>query len=129
MQETAKINKQSPPVLTRTQLIVLALIFDNALITLSREFPLFAWQGKLNEATNGYVQFFGLDQSYTVFAPPPEYNLHFFAIVTRQSGLMEIWQYPRMDDLTLVDKLVKERYRKFLNDNLSLQALREHLAP
>jgi hypothetical protein len=127
MPQAAKKANNEPPVFTRGKLIVLSLIFLYIVILLSREFPFFKWQQEIKEATNNYVLFVGLDQSYTVFAPPPEFNLHFFAIVTRRSGLMEIWQYPRMDNLSLWDKLFKERYRKFLNDNLSLGALRSHL--
>jgi len=126
MQQSAKSANERPLVSTRTKLFVLCAIFAHILIILSREFPIFKWQGNLNQATNSYVLFLGLDQSYTVFAPPPEFNLHFFAVVTRQSGLMEIWQYPRMDDLSLVDKLFKERYRKFLNDNLAADLLSSH---
>ncbi|MGD9684947.1 MAG: hypothetical protein AB7W16_27590 [Candidatus Obscuribacterales bacterium] len=68
----------------------------------------------------GYFLFFGLEQRYNVFAPTPRRtNLNVIAQVTYQDGSTRIFDFPRMDRLSLLEKLRKERWRKFLNDNIA----------
>ena len=62
----------------------------------------------------------GFDQDYSMFAPKPrDDNLHLLAIVMHKDGAAEIWRYPRMEELDLLTRMQKERYRKFGHDNIA----------
>ncbi len=66
-----------------------------------------------------YFLFFGLEQDFSVFAPSPiQANVNFVATVTYKDGTSKIYQFPRLARIGLVEKLSKERWRKFLDDNL-----------
>src|SRR5262249_24416916 len=65
-----------------------------------------------------YFLFTGLAQDYGVFAPSPrQSNVHLMATVIFADGSMRLYPFPRIDRLPLTEKLTKERYRKFLEDN------------
>lgn len=67
-----------------------------------------------------YILFLGIDQDWRVFAPKPrDTNLHLVAVVTRQDGTLELWEYPRMERMNFVDRLYRERFRKYAHDNVA----------
>lgn len=65
--------------------------------------------------TSNYLTRTGIWQYWDMFAPNPA-NVDFWwdAIVTYQSGKIEVVPYPRMKALPLFEKYFKERYRKYL---------------
>jgi hypothetical protein len=96
---------------------------DNPLIPLCRNLvqPYFLWSG--------------LFQSWDMFAPVPKgVNTHIEATMLYKDGSRTTWTYPRMEQMSLTEKLFKERYRKFADnfqrdelDELRLDAAR-HIA-
>lgn len=71
-------------------------------------------------ALKGYLVFMGLGQTYAVFAPSPrELNVHLGAVITYQDGTAKRWDYPRVNRLSQLERIPKERYRKFGCDNLA----------
>ena len=72
----------------------------------------------LNYFFHNYYFFLGLDQDFGVFAPVPRNsNPHLVAIVRYKDGTTRIWNSPRMERLGFLEKIPKERYRKFFDDN------------
>jgi len=70
-----------------------------------------------------YMAWSGLFQKWDMFAPNPSMlNNYMTADITYADGHTATWSFPRMEELGLVQKYVKERYRKFANDNLRLDA-------
>lgn len=64
-----------------------------------------------------YIEFCGLKQNWTVFAPtPPQSNRYMTARVVFDDGSSTTWEFPRMEKMGLVDKMVNERFRKWAND-------------
>lgn len=61
-----------------------------------------------------YFLWAGLFQSWDMFAPVPKgANTYIEATLIYNDGSRSTWMYPRMDRITLLQKLFKERYRKF----------------
>ena len=61
-----------------------------------------------------YFQWSGLFQSWDMFAPVPKgANTYLEATLIYRDGAREMWTYPRMEGLSLEEKLFKERCRKF----------------
>jgi len=68
-----------------------------------------------------YVLFTGLFQKWDMFAPEPSrLNCYVGAQIVYRDGHNSLWTFPRMENLGIVDKYFKERFRKFANDNLRL---------
>lgn len=71
------------------------------------------WKNDVLTATKPVVMFFGLYQNYQVFAPSVRStNAYIDAEVYYPDGRIIMWQYPRMETLGIIDRMVKERYRK-----------------
>lgn len=79
--------------------------------------PLNPVVGILQRPFNKYMWFIGLWQTFAVFAPPRQNNVHLIALITYKDGTTRIYPLPRVDRIPLFDKLRKERFRKFLDDN------------
>lgn len=70
-----------------------------------------------------YMRWIGLFQSWDMFAPnPSNLNNYVGALVKFRDGSSRLWNFPRMENLGYVDRYFKERYRKYANDNLRLDA-------
>lgn len=68
----------------------------------------------------GYYHYIGLDQNFGVFAPAPRnQNPHLVALITYKDGTTKLWMSPRMEQLDLLTRMQKERYRKFFDDNIA----------
>jgi hypothetical protein len=81
--------------------------------------PYWPVQQALAEAWKGYVLFVGLDQDFAMFAPDVRvFNLHIEAVVTYKDGSNRLYVYPRMERLSILNRMIKERYRKFGYDNI-----------
>lgn len=62
----------------------------------------------------------GLWQSYVVFSPNPRpTNLDISAEIRYDDGSVSVWRYPRMDQMSQLERLQKERYRKYGMEHLN----------
>lgn len=72
------------------------------------------------ETFKPYVLMLGLEQDFGMFAPAPRtHNLHIVALITYEDGTTKLWFYPSPDRFNMLDRMGKERYRKFMNDNVA----------
>ena len=62
-----------------------------------------------------YMRWSGLFQSWDMFGPDPvKVNAYVKAVVISRDRHMQVWSFPKMEDLDLGQRFRKERYRKFL---------------
>lgn len=74
---------------------------------------------RLVEPLHKFIAFFNLAQGYGVFAPnPTTKNSHIVGVVFYTDGSSRLYEFPRLDRISMTNKLWKERYRKFLEDNI-----------
>jgi len=58
-----------------------------------------------------------------MFAPDPTtLNTYIEAEVTFRDGSMRVWSFPRMNELSYVDRYFKERYRKYSTEYLRVDS-------
>jgi hypothetical protein len=56
----------------------------------------------------------GLFQAWDMFAPlPAAENAYVQGVVITHDGHLHTWKFPRMEQLSLLERYSKERYRKF----------------
>jgi hypothetical protein len=73
--------------------------------------PLFPQCRKL---VRPYFLWAGLFQTWDMFAPIPWVsNSYVEAVIIYKDGSRKTWSFPRMEQLSLTDRYLKERYRKF----------------
>lgn len=61
-----------------------------------------------------YLLWSGLFQSWDMFSPLPKAaNTYLEAVIIYKDGATQMWNFPRMELLSLTEKYSKERYRKF----------------
>jgi hypothetical protein len=76
--------------------------------------PLKAFSG-VKELVMPYMRWSGLFQSWDMFGPDPvKVNAYVKAVVISRDRHMQVWSFPRMEDLGLGERFRKERYRKFM---------------
>lgn len=76
---------------------------------------------KFRALVRPYMIYTGLFQAWNMFAPDPlRLNSYLEAEVRFANGEIKLWQEPRMDQLGLIGKYYKERYRKYMNEHLRL---------
>ncbi len=64
-----------------------------------------------------YLAWSGLFQTWDMFSPSPKsINSYVEAIIVYQDGNTRKWSFPRMEQLSLIDRYFKERYRKFVEN-------------
>lgn len=69
----------------------------------------------LKDTFRPYLVWSGLFQSWDMFSPSPKtINSYVEATVTYANGNVRVWSFPRMERLSLTDRYMKERYRKFV---------------
>lgn len=69
----------------------------------------------VKEEVRPYLVWSGLFQSWDLFSPSPKsINSFVDAVVVFKDGSSKIWTFPRMEQLSLTDRYMKERYRKFV---------------
>lgn len=75
-----------------------------------------------------YFLWAGLFQSWDMFAPIPKAaNTYMEATLTYRDGSRKVWTFPRVEQMSLTEKIPKERYRKFA-ENLQRDEL-DNLLP
>ena len=113
-------NSAYPSRITRT-LVTLFCLFHMA--------TFFLWTAPLNSplidnfraTVRPYLLWTGLFQAWNMFAPDPlRLDSYLEAEVRLANGEIRIWREPRMEQLGLVDKYFKERYRKYMNEHLRM---------
>ena len=87
-------------------------------------FPNAASAQAVNDFSNRYVRFFGFEQSYAVFVNPRKTNKHLIGVITYKSGVTELFNYPRVEQYNLIEKIRYERFRKFFSDSLDSDELK-----
>ena len=76
--------------------------------------PLKAFAG-VKELVMPYMRWSGLFQSWDMFGPDPvKVNAYVKAVIISRDRHMQVWSFPKMEDLGLGERFRKERYRKFL---------------
>ncbi|MBI4347565.1 MAG: hypothetical protein HY553_11970 [Elusimicrobia bacterium] len=81
----------------------------------------FALRRPLAERVSRYVVGLGLWQGWDMFSPNPRTtNIRVGAIVSFADGTSELYDFPQMDRLGFFERYRRERYRKWVNDNLRL---------
>ena len=78
--------------------------------------PPSAWRQRLLSPFWNFIEYAGLWQYYTVFAPPRNFNVYVEGEVELANGKTIFWKYPRMEQLGFLEKMPKERFRKLYND-------------
>jgi hypothetical protein len=62
-----------------------------------------------------YLLWSGLFQAWDMFSPMPKAtNTYLQAVIIYKDGSTQMWDFPRMELLSLSEKYSKERYRKFV---------------
>lgn len=73
-----------------------------------------AFRNLLAKPVEKYVIYWGLWHSWDMFSPDPlALNFLVDAQITYQDGSTKIWEFPRMEKLSLARRFQKERYRKW----------------
>ncbi|MEA2259190.1 MAG: hypothetical protein QOJ51_2015, partial [Acidobacteriaceae bacterium] len=76
--------------------------------------PLKAFSG-VKALVMPYMRWSGLYQSWDMFGPDPvKVNAYVKAVVISRDRHMQVWSFPKMEDLGLGERFRKERYRKFM---------------
>jgi hypothetical protein len=99
--------------------LILAFLFwhfSGVLLWLSPDCPL---KQKLIPPFLGYLNFFGFWQGWSVFETPRTYNEYLTSVVTFQDGSQQVWEFPRMEKMSVVEKMFKEGFRRWSNDCVS----------
>ncbi len=67
-----------------------------------------------------YMWYLGLWQCYVVFAPRPRsFNLYLTATIWKKDGTRSEYKLPNPPDYNQFERMTKERYRKYVIDNLN----------
>jgi hypothetical protein len=71
--------------------------------------------GGIKDLVRPYLAWSGLFQSWDTFAPnPKDDNSYIKTVVITQNHHLQVWTFPRMEQLSLAERYRKERYRKFI---------------
>ncbi|HEY9713631.1 MAG TPA: hypothetical protein V6C72_09180, partial [Chroococcales cyanobacterium] len=90
-------------------LICLALILS----------PNSLWRDRLLHPFAPFLGGLGFWQSWNVFAPDiRKDNFHLLAVVSYNDGRQELWEFPRQEKLSGLEKMRAERFRKWANDRV-----------
>ncbi len=67
------------------------------------------------ELVRPYLLWSGMFQAWDMFSPMPKAtNTYLEAVIIYKDGSTQMWDFPRMELLSLSQKYSKERYRKFV---------------
>jgi hypothetical protein len=68
----------------------------------------------MKDLVKPYMVWAGLFQTWDMFAPNPEaVNSYIKTVVISRDRHMQVWSFPRMEELGFIERYRKERYRKF----------------
>ncbi len=97
----------------RRRMISAFILFHLLLITVVAV-PLKAFAG-VKDLVMPYMRWSGLFQSWDMFGPDPvKVNSYVKAVIISRDRHMQVWSFPKMEDLGFGERFRKERYRKFL---------------
>jgi hypothetical protein len=66
-----------------------------------------------------YINMAAMWQSWSVFAPTPKtWNIYCSARIYYNDGTHSDWTFPRIDKLSLTERMVNERYRKWISEGV-----------
>ncbi|MGI4757947.1 MAG: hypothetical protein ACRYGF_13990 [Janthinobacterium lividum] len=103
----------------KTQLIIGFISFHIGALLLFAIPNNFPPAGSLRDLIAPYMRCLGMSDTWDTFAPNPKSSEQFLqAIVITKSGKYELYQFPRMERLSLRERYAKERYRKFVESVL-----------
>lgn len=69
---------------------------------------------EVRDLAGPYMQWISLTQSWDTFAPDPKaVNAYIKAVVITRKHHIKVWTFPRMEQLSIIERYRKERYRKF----------------
>jgi hypothetical protein len=69
----------------------------------------------VKELVMPYMRWSGLYQSWDMFGPDPvSVNSYVKAVIISRDRHMQVWSFPKMEELGFGERFRKERYRKFL---------------
>ena len=95
----------------RTAFVVFHLIVITAFATPANIFPLNALRNLLAP----YALCIGLNEAWDTFAPNPKSSEQYVkAIVLTAGGDTRVYSFPRMEELSTLERYREERYRKFV---------------
>lgn len=81
----------------------------------------FAIRRPFANAISRYIVGIGLWQGWDMFSPNPRtVNIRVGALVTYEDGSEQPFDFPQMDRLGFFERYRRERYRKWVNDNMRL---------
>lgn len=101
------------------RLLINAFIIVHILLISAWLFPINPSMLAIKSIFSHYIIFLGLDQNYAMFAPDVrKTNRHLFALITFHDLSTLLWLYPRIERMSILEAIQKERYRKFANDNI-----------
>jgi len=70
--------------------------------------------GSIKELVRPYMRWTFLYQTWDMFGPDPQkVNSYVKSVIITQDRHMQVWSFPRMEELSLGERFQKERYRKF----------------
>lgn len=104
-----------------TKAVVSFFIFFHILVMVTSGLPDRSAIGKnLLKELQWYQIFFGLDQTWSMFAPnPTAVNSYLDAVITFKDGSTERWTFPRSSQMDDWDRFTGgERFRKYQQENL-----------
>ena len=108
----------APPVTiqygVRRRLLLSLYIAFHIAATLLWVLPRTELRQRLDRLTDAYINHVGLYQNWGMFAPEPSrLNFYLSAVVTYQDGSQREWTWPRMDELDMLTRYQRERFRKY----------------
>jgi hypothetical protein len=114
----------SPPAASKHRSLVNAFVVFTLIAILFYSQP-YAYQPRtlINDVTGGYMRLLGVWAHWDMFAPHPRsIRVRMDATVTLRDGTKRTWTFPQMEQMSLPERTRKERYRKWANDNIRLDA-------
>lgn len=82
-------------------------------------FPHWPPRDLLIKPVQPFLGAFGLWQSWNVFSPEiRKENFHVTASITMKDGSVLLWEFPRPDRLSGIEKMRAQRFRKWVNDRV-----------
>jgi hypothetical protein len=78
---------------------------------------------RVGKGLDVYMVYSGLSQGWAMFAPnPTSLNSHVEAEITYQNGRVRVWRFPRPEEIGYFERMFTERFRKWANDRLRMDA-------
>ncbi len=115
-----EVNKNKLPNRTIVREVLLSVCLAGYLsLTIISLMPASEGKSRVLDLVGLWWNYWGLDQNWALFSPViRSINYHTTAVLTFLDGTKLVWQVPRMDKLTLLDRFRYEKFRKWGVDSL-----------